>query len=343
VPAKAIQVLVKGGARCTHDEPGGALRLTVPDDGKAMVPLVSNARDYSLKFQYRGASVEMFARRYRGQWRGCVLALLSEGGSRIRYYPTEERGRNARDITTSAKRLSAGSWHTVEMTFRGSSLLLKADGEVICQRSDLTAVSRGDTYILGWDTRGRALEIRGVELSVADKDIGTSPGGGIVRGMSMRRDREGEWIEVQADGSADAETYHPMSMGGGDNPMTVEALKKIFSPNRVTVIWKPLRGERRITAIWQHRPKADKGVMTGTVAGVRISGNGRYAQLDLKSDDGGPVDRYSPRWLGGMPQDGGGPERPIIDAIKALKPGQRVRVEWIFDSRLRAVKIELIR
>jgi hypothetical protein len=49
-----------------------------------------------------------------------------------------------------------------------------------------------------------------------------------------------------------------------------------------------------------------------------------------------------PRWIGGAPKDGGGPDKELVKVIKGLKLGSRVRLEWSFDERPRAVKIDLV-
>jgi hypothetical protein len=53
--------------------------------------------------------------------------------------------------------------------------------------------------------------------------------------------------------------------------------------------------------------------------------------------------RYVPRWIGGAPQDGGGPDKEMLKVIRGLKVGSRVRLRWEFDERPRVVKVEVLR
>ena len=62
--------------------------------------------------------------------------------------------------------------------------------------------------------------------------------------------------------------------------------------------------------------------------------------VDIKPVDGGPVERYCPRWLGGMPAKGGGPDKKAIEKIRQLKKGDRVTVKFEYDERLRLVDVK---
>jgi hypothetical protein len=334
VPAGAVQVLVAGGAAAAPSPDGQTLGVTVPPRGKAMVPLAVNTRDFALCFEYRGPGVEMFLRRDGARWRGCVLALLTEKLARVRYYPQDDQNR-PQDVTAAQAGLDAADWHRVEASMRGGALRLAVDGREVAAERDLPALTRGDSYILIWDTRGGAVELRGLEIAVAEKDTATSAGGGIVEGIAAGRDRDGRSIQVRNDGGGGVDTYLPLEMGGAAHPGTVEAIKNIISANRVTVIWKPRGGQRCIAAIWPQLPAQKAGTVTGTVVGTGSAFDGRLPQFDLKPDDGGPLERYSPRWQNG-------PDPEIAAAIRALKAGDRVRVEWFFEGRKRAVKIQRV-
>lgn len=79
-----------------------------------------------------------------------------------------------------------------------------------------------------------------------------------------------------------------------------------------------------------------KGTLVGTVA---ASGP---AWLEITGEDG-KTQRYIPEWRGGMPADGGGPDKEVVKQIQALKPGDRIRVAWHLDRHLRVESIEPVR
>ncbi len=336
VPAEAIQVLLKGGAQSSADKDTGILTVTVPPKGKAMVPVAVNTRDFRMRFEYRGPGIEMFLRKVK--WRGCVLALLSDKTTKVRYYPAEEDGKGAQDVTTLRRGHAAGSWHRLEAVMGGGRFSLRVDGKVVAGSENLSALVRGDVYLLIWDTRGKGLQFRNLALAISEKDTATAPSGGIVTGILDRMDKRAGWFELQADADRKVERYVPFEVGGRPNPKTVETVdKNLFSCNRATVIWKSHKGQRRVTAAWMQIPKETSGTATGTVKEVFTTARGPWATFDLQPDGGGPVECYAPRW------QRGGPEKAISAAIRGLKAGQRVRVKWIYEHRKRAVNIERIK
>ena len=78
-------------------------------------------------------------------------------------------------------------------------------------------------------------------------------------------------------------------------------------------------------------------ISRGTVVGVVT--NKAEAWVEVRSDTG-HTHRYIPRWMGGAPRDGGGPEHRIVSAIAQLSIGNRVTVKWYVDNHVRIVAIE---
>jgi hypothetical protein len=272
-------------------------------------------------------------RRADASWRGCALTMFSEQRCRVRFYPEEARDR-ARDVTADAAGLAAGQWRRLEASWLGTALLLQIDGRAVTRAEGLDPAASGDTFLLAFDTGQGALELRNVELCPADRQA--SAEGGLVTGLVVDRDRDGQWLDFRADSGGAAERYVPLDSGGAPLPATIEALRRTPTPNRATLVWKQLGGKRRITAVWLDLPAEKSGSTTGRVRD-RGTGEGMFTWLDLEPDGGGPVERYVPRWLEG------GMEKSIVQVILALKPGERVKVEWIFDIRRRAVRIEPVR
>jgi len=80
-------------------------------------------------------------------------------------------------------------------------------------------------------------------------------------------------------------------------------------------------------------PAATAGTYEGTVVTVDPKG-----LLTLKMADGSEQ-RLVPRWLGGLPTDGGGFDPAMVAQIAQLQPGQRVRAAWEWDERPRIVTL----
>ncbi|MBL7037056.1 MAG: hypothetical protein ISR77_00430 [Pirellulaceae bacterium] len=77
-------------------------------------------------------------------------------------------------------------------------------------------------------------------------------------------------------------------------------------------------------------------VARGTVVGTVVE-KGR-AFVIIRSDSGKTAG-YIPRWIGGNPSDGGGPEKRIVDAISRLRVGDRVTVKWYVNDHIRIEEI----
>jgi hypothetical protein len=77
-----------------------------------------------------------------------------------------------------------------------------------------------------------------------------------------------------------------------------------------------------------------EGVLTGKVTAKGES------WIEVQGDHQEAAARYTPRWVGGMPKDGGGMDKQMLGVFRTLKVGERIRLTWMEDERLRALKIE---
>ena len=86
------------------------------------------------------------------------------------------------------------------------------------------------------------------------------------------------------------------------------------------------------------RSADDRAVLArGTLAGTVVARDTRW--IEIRSDTGKTA-RYIPRWIGGRPRDGGGPERTTLQAISGLRVGDRVSVTWHVNDHLRIGSIQ---
>lgn len=78
----------------------------------------------------------------------------------------------------------------------------------------------------------------------------------------------------------------------------------------------------------------------GTLAGVVTAKGPTW--IEVKADGEEKGRRYTPHWRGGLPKDGGGLDKEILATFSRLKVGTRIRLDWEFAERPRAVKIEVL-
>lgn len=80
---------------------------------------------------------------------------------------------------------------------------------------------------------------------------------------------------------------------------------------------------------------------SGTVMGLVTAKGENW--LEVKADGEEKARRYVPHWVGGLPKDGGGPNKEVLKAIKKVKIDSRIRMRWEFAERPRVVKIEILK
>jgi hypothetical protein len=93
-------------------------------------------------------------------------------------------------------------------------------------------------------------------------------------------------------------------------------------------------------------PKKDEKERKGVVTGV-VTAKGDAAKnqhwIEVKADGEEKARKYVPHWKGGLPKDGGGPDKEMIAELKKIDVKARVRLEWEFEERARVVKIEVLK
>ncbi|MBO0701123.1 MAG: hypothetical protein J2P46_22190 [Zavarzinella sp.] len=87
-------------------------------------------------------------------------------------------------------------------------------------------------------------------------------------------------------------------------------------------------------------PKKDEE-KKGTVTGVVTAKADNW--IEVKADGEEKARRYMAHWRGGLPKDGGGPDKEIVAKIKEVPLKARVRLEWSFHERPRVEKIEVLK
>ncbi len=157
------------------------------------------------------------------------------------------------------------------------------------------------------------------------------PQEGTVSGILVRKRDNG--IAVKADGKLEADRYRPRWIGGGYDREMVAQIKAIPVLNRVRLEWA-LEEHRRVLAIEMIVPEEKEGVVEGTV-----TARGEHWIEVLPDGEDAVPDRYMPRWIGGMPKDGGGLDKDILRIIGTVNKGDKVRLTWVYDERKRVVEL----
>ena len=152
------------------------------------------------------------------------------------------------------------------------------------------------------------------------------------------------WIAVRADGANEPQRYVPRwiggmpNQGGGLDKDMLRIIQSLRVPSRVRLAWVFEERPRvvRIEVLSSGEPGVPpqkSGVVEGT-----ITAKGE-TWIEVKPLGDRPAERYVPRWIGGMPNQGGGLDKDMLRALSQFKIGDRVRLEWIYEERKRVVKI----
>jgi hypothetical protein len=79
----------------------------------------------------------------------------------------------------------------------------------------------------------------------------------------------------------------------------------------------------------------------GTIIGVLTAKGKDFVEVKAPGEEKGR--RYVPHWVGGLPAQGGGPDKKVMKLFEPLKVGDRVRLDWEFEERPRVLRIEAIK
>lgn len=157
-------------------------------------------------------------------------------------------------------------------------------------------------------------------------------GNGIVGIVTAKTDKD---ITIKAEGENEAKRYRLAPEGGEPRADLQAALKKVFVPNLVMI---ESQGQEQpvVTNIRVILPKTRQGVAAGTV--VARGSPPKEAWLDVRPSDHGYTQRLWPRFVGGPD----GFDKEMVRTFGELNVGDKIKVAWFYDERLRAVKIQVI-
>jgi len=204
----------------------------------------------------------------------------------------------------------------------------------------VSAEGYGTLVVAGLEVKAMNDLVLPLEFSGGGAAAASEAAGGTLVGILTAKGIN--WIEVKAEGQAESKRYIPEwrggmpENGGGPDEQTLAAIKRLPVSNLVRMDWTETEGHLRVLKIEMIAPEQKEGAAEGTVV---ARGD---AWIDVKPAQG-YTERYMPRWIGGMPKDGGGLDRDMLRALGQLKVGDAVRVRWVYDERKRVVEVQVAR
>jgi hypothetical protein len=160
-----------------------------------------------------------------------------------------------------------------------------------------------------------------------------APQSGKVVGLILGR--TGNDIKVKPEGANEPQVYALAAPGGITDPKVAAAVKGSFPPNVVSFEWKLQAGQRVVTSFRQLQRPERSGVVIGTVMGKSAEGD-KTPYVDVKAMGLPYTEQYWLNWVNGQW------DKNVSGAIAALNIGDKVKLTWNRDERLRVSRIQVM-
>lgn len=150
--------------------------------------------------------------------------------------------------------------------------------------------------------------------------------------MGLLANRGEDLFMLKVDGEREPQKFSMRGKDGKLDREIFERLQKLGPGSKLQLAWKQQKEARRIVGVevFEARPRE------GSVTGVLIERGDAWIKVKTER---GEVERYNARWVGGMPAQGGGPDKETVNKIAHLKVGEKVRVDWVLDEGFRIVRL----
>lgn len=169
----------------------------------------------------------------------------------------------------------------------------------------------------------------------------TAPQSGVFEGvLTAKSDRH---IMVRADGEPESRKFVPRWIGGlpknggGLDKTVLAAFSKLTVNSRIKVAW--VFSERlRVTDIQVLALPGGNGGATqgdGAFRGIVTAKGENW--ISVRPDGERESQKFVPRWVGGMPKNGGGYNKEMLASIAQTQVGAHMRIEWVFEEHPRVV------
>jgi hypothetical protein len=163
----------------------------------------------------------------------------------------------------------------------------------------------------------------------------TSPAPQSAKVVGLFQGRTGNDIKVKPEGANEPQVYALAVPGGTPDPKVAAAVKACFPPNLVTFEWKLQAGQRVVTSFRELQRPQRSGIVLGTVMGKSAEGD-KIPYVEVKAVNSTYTEQY---WLN---FNGGQWDKGVVSAIAALNIGDRVKLTWNRDERLRVSQIQVL-
>ena len=180
--------------------------------------------------------------------------------------------------------------------------------------------------------------------------LGQEPRSGTVIGELKAKkdinDGKNTSIDVLAPGEEKPRSYHVQydEKIKGPTPDVLKAVRAANVGDRVEIEWvatghgpaiKKFQVAKKGSGEKKDEPR--KGSVTGVVSAKGDN------WIEVKADGEERARRYVPHWRGGLPNQGGGPDKEIVAEINKVPLNTRVKLDWSFEERPRVEKIEVLK
>lgn len=117
----------------------------------------------------------------------------------------------------------------------------------------------------------------------------------------------------------------------------MKSLGRVIGAVALVVLWSSVpAGEAQ-----DKKAKNPEEGKKGVAVGLLVNKGDNF--IEVRADGEEKARRFVPEWKGGAPAKGGGPDKAILKVFSELKVGSRIEVEWVFEERLRALKVKVLK
>ncbi|MBI2192998.1 MAG: FecR domain-containing protein [Planctomycetes bacterium] len=112
-----------------------------------------------------------------------------------------------------------------------------------------------------------------------------------------------------------------------EKKLIVKEVSQLNPGDAVTATWVAEEGRKFVTRL------DGRGKVVGKVTRVEAP----WIEI---TPENGKTQKFMPKWIGGMPADGGGHDKKVLTAIREQKVGSVVEITWVIEEGKRVVDIK---
>jgi hypothetical protein len=195
----------------------------------------------------------------------------------------------------------------------------------------------GSKVELAWKTmedHPRILSVKVLAAPEKKPEVAAAPEKPLGEGEGVRKHRHPELDRPPGEGPKVADVAKVAEVakphGDGERPAAEVAKPKPHGD-----------GERPVAEVAKPKPHGDgeAGPKSGTVVGVIVA-KGENS-IDVRENKDTPAETYRPMWKGGLPKEGGGPDRDMLKLFASAKVNDWVKIDWVWHEGRRVSKLQI--